>query len=135
MSRAPRHGLVASPRDRLRQAFLQSPAMRDSHPQLEEVRVEIEFLNVAGHVSSPQAFSYFSGARGFFRYACPRHGCTGEIDLTSHVAQLAHRPGRVRRSNALTLACTAAQAPPGIEPCPVSAHVTIAAKPKAGTGT
>jgi hypothetical protein len=62
--------------------------LRQLYPQIAELRVDIEFEDGSSWAPSAQSFSYFPAARGFFRYSCPCHACSGEFDLTAAVAKL-----------------------------------------------
>lgn len=129
MSRPPRHGLPTSHREKLRQDFTRAATLRQVHPGLAEVRIELEFHDDTSPPPSPQAFSYFPAARGFFRFACPCHSCSGEFDLSSHVAELAGSGERTRLVRKVTLECTG-QRPLELrvrEACPVRASIRISA--------
>jgi len=88
------------------------------------VRVEFEFLDGTTRSPSPQAFSYFPGARGFFRYACPCHSCSGEFDLSGFVAELAGKISRAPLSRTLNISCTGIRAGERIE-CPICARIRV----------
>src|SRR6478735_9203005 len=89
MSRPSRLASPANNRERMKMDFTRSAPLRQIYPQLAEVRVEFEFQDGTTRSPSPQAFSYFPAARGFFRYACPCHNCSGEFDLSDQIAELA----------------------------------------------
>ncbi len=105
MSRPSRHVLPTNTRERLAYDFTRAAPLRDLYPQLAEVRVEFEFQDGTLRAPSPQAFSYFPAARGFFRYACPCHSCSGEFDISSHVAELAAKADKPQRNRRLNLTC------------------------------
>ena len=98
------------------------------YPQLAEVRVEFEFQDGTLRAPSAQAFSYFPAARGFFRYACPCHSCSGEFDISTYVAELAAKTGPQRNRN-LKLTCSGQRALDINErvACPIGASVRVSA--------
>lgn len=96
--------------------------------------MEIEFQDgAAEQAPSAQAFSYFPAARGFFRYACPCHSCSGHFDLSAHVAELAGKNTKKPRSRSVDVACGGERAR-GVEvreACRITAHVRVSAVPLA----
>lgn len=131
MSRPSRAGLPTSNREKLKSEFTRAAPLRDIYPQLAEVRVEFEFQDGTSRSPSPQSFSYFPAARGFFRYACPCHNCSGEFDLSTHVAELARKPGHTQRSRSVNVPCTGQRAHEVNErgACPICARVRVSATP------
>jgi hypothetical protein len=127
MSRTSRQGLVIGNRERLRLDFTRAAPLRDIYPQLAEVRVEFEFDDGTALTPSPQAYSYFPAARGFFRYSCPCHSCSGEFDLSAQVAELAGGTGNRQRSRHVDVACTGQRAHDlkAGEACPICARVRV----------
>jgi hypothetical protein len=103
--------------------------LREIYPQLANVRVEIEFDDGTPRRPSAQAFSYFPAARGFFRYPCPCHTCSGEFDLSGHVAELAGDPGRQQRSRNVQFSCSGRreQEAETDSNCPILAQVRVSA--------
>lgn len=127
MSRPSRQGLVTSNRERLRLDFTRAASLRDLYPQLSEVRTEFEFNDGTARTPSPQAYSYFPAARGFFRYSCPCHTCSGEFDLSAQVAELAGGTGSRQRSRRVDVACTG-QRPKDLkaaDSCSICARVQV----------
>jgi len=129
MSRPPRQGVVLSHRERLKLEFTRAATLREIYPQLAQVRVEFDFDDGTPRKPSPQAFSYFPAARGFFRYACPCHTCSGEFDLSGHVAELAEKAGRTQRSRSVSVSCTGQrmQEADTHSACPICAQVRVSA--------
>ena len=129
MSRPPRHSPPIQHRERLRQDFSRAAALRQIHPELAEVRIELEFHDETSVPPSPQAFSYFPAARGFFRFACPCHSCSGEFDLSEHVAELARRSGALQRVRRLRVSCPGErlQEASTRAACPISVGVRVSA--------
>ena len=132
MSRPSRHVLPTNTRERLAYDFTRAAPLRDLYPQLAEVRVEFEFQDGTLRAPSPQAFSYYPAARGFFRYACPCHSCSGEFDISSHVAELAAKAGP-QRNRRLNLTCPGQRALDINErvACPIGASVRVSATQRA----
>ena len=131
MSRPSRQSAVLSSRDRLKLEFTRAAPLRDLYPQLAQVRVELEFDDGTPRRPSPQAYSYFPSAQGFFRYACPCHTCNGEFDLSAHVAELAQQSGRSQRTRKMNFSCSGqrAQDAEANASCPISAQVRVSTVP------
>lgn len=129
MSRPAKRNPVLRNRERLKIEFSSAAPLREIYPQLANVRVEIEFDDGTPRKPSPQAFSYFPAARGFFRYACPCHSCSGEFDLSGHVAELAAGPGRKQRSRDIQFHCAGQRdhEPEADANCPILAHIRVSA--------
>jgi hypothetical protein len=129
VSRPARTAIATTSRERLRQASHRAAPLREIYPQLAEVRVEFEFQDGSSRTPSPQAFSYFPAAHGFFRYACPCHSCSGEFDLSDHVAELAGKVGKSPRNQSVNIPCPGervAEMQARI-PCPITAQVRVSA--------
>ena len=92
-------------------------------------RVEFEFQDGTTRNPSPQSFSYFPAARGFFRYSCPCHSCSGEFDLSPYIAELADKAGRKQRARSINVTCTGLRAHQPFAPseCPICARITLSA--------
>ena len=129
MSRPPKAGATVNNRERLKLDFTKAAALRDIFPQLAEVRIEFDFEDGTPRAPSSQAYSYFPAARGFFRFACPCHTCSGEFDLSSQVAELAGESGRPQRSRKVSVSCTGqrAQEINLREACPICARIRLSA--------
>lgn len=129
MSRPPAIAFSTSSRERLRNESKQAALLRDVYPQLAELRVEFDFEDGTVRPPSLQSHFHFPSARGFFRYPCPCHSCSGEFDLSSHVAELAGSSERARLVKKITLECTG-QRPQELRSlvaCPVRASIRISA--------
>lgn len=131
MSRPPRSGLPLTHRDRLKQDALRAAPLRDQFPQLAELHVEFAFQDGSTFTPASQSYSYFPSARGFFRYACPCHSCSGEFDLTAQIAELAGKSGRSERSRRMEFTCTGQRAEQwnAQAACPVSVRARVSAVP------
>jgi hypothetical protein len=132
MSRPSRVASPANNRERLKMDFTRSAPLRQIYPQLAEVRVEFEFQDGTTRSPSPQSFSYFPAARGFFRYACPCHNCSGEFDLSGCIAELAGASNGAQKTRRLNLSCTGQRAQVINErvACPIAARVRVSAIPR-----
>jgi hypothetical protein len=129
LSRPSRQGPATTQLERLRQDAARAIPLRQLYPQLAEVRVEFEFDDGTTRSPSPQSFTYFPAARGFFRYSCPCHGCSGEFDLSAHVAELAARSSTTQRSRRVSVSCTGQRARDVNTrvDCPICARVRVSA--------
>jgi hypothetical protein len=110
---------------------LRAPSLRDQYPGLAEVRVEFHFSDRQSPPPSSQLFSYFPAARGYFRYACPCHSCTGEFDVSRYVADLAVPASKRQRSREVNMHCMGQRALDRNErsSCPIGAQVLISIIP------
>jgi hypothetical protein len=129
VARPSRQATASTGRDRLKQDFARAASLRELYPQLAEVRVEFEFQDGTTRTPSPQSFSYFPAARGFFRYACPCHSCSGEFDLSPYIAELADKTGRKQRARSISVPCTGVRAHQPFTPaeCPICARIHLSA--------
>jgi hypothetical protein len=125
----PARSAPSNNREQLKLDSTRAAPLRDIYPQLAEVRVEFEFIDGTTRAPSPQSFSYFPAARGFFRYACPFHSCTGEFDLSGHVAELAGKTGRAQRTRSVNVTCTGKRAQDWNAriDCPICAQIRVSA--------
>jgi hypothetical protein len=131
LSRPPRAEATTPLRDRLKQESLRAAPLRDQYPRVAEIRVELNFSDRVSPPPSSQTFSYFPAARGYFRYACPCHSCSGEFDISGYVADLAAKPGAQRRSREVNISCVGHRAPDRNEStaCPIGAQVLVSIVP------
>jgi hypothetical protein len=127
MSRPARFATPMTSRERLLHDSMRSAPLRQIYPQLSEVRVEFEFQDGTTRTPSPQSFSHFPAARGFFRYACPSHSCNGEFDLSEQVAELASNAEGSQRTRRMSVACTGQRAHDATRhvDCPICARVRV----------
>lgn len=65
--------------------------MRASFPNVEELRIELEFDRESEWEPSAQVHVLYPSARLSLRYACPFPGCTGSFDLEGPVTELLKR--------------------------------------------
>lgn len=127
--RLARQPAALSRRERIKLETTRAAPLREIYPQVAELRIEFDFDDGTPRKPSAQVYSYFPAARGYFRYACPCHACTGEFDLSPHVVELAASEGRSRRSRSFTLVCTGQREPDTSESpaCPICAQVRVTA--------
>jgi hypothetical protein len=130
VNRPSRSATPTNNRERLLQDFTRAALLRQSYPQLAEVRVEFEFEDVTRPSPSPQSFSYFPAARGFFRYACPCHSCTGEFDLSNCIAEVAAEGAATPRTRRVSVSCTGQRAHDlnVRHACPIGARIRVSVK-------
>ena len=65
-----------------------APVLRDTFPNVEELRIELQFDHESELVPSSQVRILHPPARLSLRYACPFPGCTGSFDLEGPVTDL-----------------------------------------------
>lgn len=116
-------------RELLREEYKHAAALRDIHPQMAELRVEFEFHGGTGQVPSPVKYAYFPAARGFFRYPCPRHCCSGEFDLSVQIADFAAGRRRSSQDRLFQASCTGLRGEPQYAGaiCLLSADIRVSA--------
>jgi hypothetical protein len=111
MKLAPRKAVSSIEQRRTRRLSdrVAAPALRTAFPQVENLRIELNFSDRTAHAPSLQQHILYPSARAFFRFACPCFECDGEFDLTGAVNKLVADPaGSKRRANRTatdTLAC------------------------------
>src|SRR5690348_3026024 len=67
------------------------PAVRSVFPDVEELRVELEFLSERGWNPSSQVRILRPAAQASFRYPCAFAGCSGSFELSEPIRQLVER--------------------------------------------
>jgi hypothetical protein len=130
VSRPAGFALPTNSRERLKNESKQAGLLRELYPRLAELRVEFDFDDGTTRPPSVQSYFHFPPARGFFRYPCPCHSCSGEFDLSGYVAELAGSAERARLVRRITVPC------PGLRPherqervaCPIRASIRISAR-------
>jgi hypothetical protein len=65
-----------------------TPLLRAAHPNVTDLRIELEFIPEPGWYPSMQVHILHPPARAAFRYPCPFAGCSGWFELESPVTQL-----------------------------------------------
>jgi hypothetical protein len=66
----------------------QAPQLRASFPNVQELRIELQFEEQLQWAPSTQVHVLHPPARLSLRYACPFPGCTGHFDLGEPVTRL-----------------------------------------------
>lgn len=130
MSRPGTFTLPTNSREQLRQDMRQAAMLRETYPQLSELRLEFNYDDGTPRPPSLQSYFHFPAARCLFRYACPCHSCNGTFDLAGLVDELVKDPRQSRLTRRVTLSCEG-QRPRerGVqEDCPVRATVRITAR-------
>lgn len=70
------------------EAAAQVPALRACFPNVEELRIELQFDQESGWAPSSQVHILHPAARLSLRYPCPLPGCTGWFELAGPVTEL-----------------------------------------------
>jgi hypothetical protein len=88
---APRLGRYGSAGTTVGAAVAPPPALRTCFPDVEELRIELEFDHESELGPSAQVYVLYPSARLVLRYACPFPGCSGSFDLENPVTELLKR--------------------------------------------
>ena len=59
--------------------------LRVAFPQVEQLRIELSFLDASSISPAPQVHTLYPPARAFFTYRCPHSDCGGEFDMADIV--------------------------------------------------
>jgi hypothetical protein len=83
-------------REDRRRAFLNTRTLREESPHVEQVIVELSFVDHSGMAHySPQTHTFRPAAAAFFEFPCPSSVCTGGgFDLGRVVSSLIARGGQ-----------------------------------------
>lgn len=82
------NGSVARQRrtdDDLRRARTAAQALRTAFPQVQQLRIELSFLDASSISPAPQVHTLYPPARAFFTYRCPHSDCGGEFEMAEIV--------------------------------------------------
>lgn len=71
----------------LRRARATAQVLRSAFPQLEQLRIELSFMDASSISPVSQTHTLYPPARAFFIYRCPHSDCDGEFDLAEIVRQ------------------------------------------------
>jgi hypothetical protein len=118
MKLAPRKAVSSIEQRRTRRLSdrVAAPALRTAFPQVENLRIELNFSDRTAHAPSLQQHILYPSARAFFRFACPCFECDGEFDLTRWPARACAcaigRPASCARSRSSSVWWSAAQRKP-----------------------
>ena len=77
-------------RESRRRAYVDTPSLRHEFPRVEQLIVQLTFVDPKGFAKhSPQMHSYSPAARAFFAMPCPSSMCLhGGFDLGPAIAQM-----------------------------------------------
>jgi hypothetical protein len=92
-------------RDQLIRERVRAAQLRQSFPQIEQLRIELTFNDARGRAHSPQVHILYPAARAFFRFACTCNDCDGDYDLGNAVAALFKNTARGTRVARGSLVC------------------------------
>ncbi len=67
--------------DDLRRARAAAQVLRIAFPQLEQLRIELSFVDASSNSPASQVHTLFPPARAFFNYRCPHSDCDGDFEL------------------------------------------------------
>jgi hypothetical protein len=68
--------------DDLKRARAAAQLLRIAFPQLEQLRIELSFIDPSSISPASQVHTLYPPARAFFTYRCPHSDCDGEFELT-----------------------------------------------------
>jgi hypothetical protein len=57
--------------------------LEGTFPRVEQVRIQLRFLNTNGYAPAAQAHALYPSAQAYFEFACPHGDCDGSIDLNA----------------------------------------------------
>jgi hypothetical protein len=96
-------------RDQLIKERTQAASMRQAFPRIEQLRIELNFVDARGRAHSPQVHTLYPAARAFFRFACTCTDCDGDYDLGDAVTMLLKSSSKGTRTARGTLLCDGAR--------------------------
>lgn len=99
---------------KLRQARLQrqdmwrreraaTPTMRNAFPRVEQLRLELKFVEGGPRLPADQAHTMHPAAQAFFAFPCPYTDCDGRFDLSAAVTEALSKSAHRREGE---IACT-----------------------------
>jgi hypothetical protein len=71
--------------DRLRRSRAASLALRSAFPEIQQLRLELQFEGASANSPASQSHVLHPPARAFFTFPCPFADCDGEFDLSGAV--------------------------------------------------
>jgi len=86
-------------REQMLTARTRTPALRQVHPEIGQVRIELTFNDLSANTPSPQQHTLYPAAPAFFRFACPCTDCDGDFDLSGAVATALETPAWHKRAS------------------------------------
>ncbi len=123
-SRIPEWARLAG-KERWRQDRAAAKTMRETCPELSQLRIDLTFVEPVGRIPAAQSHVMHPPARAFFQFPCPYAACDGRFDLTPS-ANLIFSGAAARKSG--DLECTGVR-PKGSalkQPCGVQVRYSIA---------
>jgi hypothetical protein len=83
-------GAYKQQRENRRRAYVDTPSLRQEFPRVEQLVVQLSFVDPKGFAKhSPQMHTYSPAAKAFFAVACPSSMCLhGGFDLGPAIAQM-----------------------------------------------
>jgi hypothetical protein len=66
--------------------------LRAAFPAVEQLRIELKFVEPELSPPTPQSYLLYPPARAFFEYPCPYSDCTGQFDLADAVTAAMANP-------------------------------------------
>jgi len=79
---------VATPEgraERLRRNRASALALRAAYPNVQQLKLELNFEGASSHAPAAQSHLLYPAARAFFEFPCPHADCDGEFNLTAVV--------------------------------------------------
>ena len=116
-------------REKQRRNRMAANELRVQFPQFASVRFDFAFSDDTSQPPAPQSHVLHPPARAYFVYPCPHASCTGEIDLTSNVDQIAES-GKRRAAGHMRCKGERIRGRQGKAPCDLQIEYSIAV----GTG-
>ena len=92
--------------DYLRRARAAAHVLRVAFPQLEQLRIELSFIDTSSNSPAAQVHTLYPPARAYFNYPCPHSDCDGEFEL-AEIIRMAVSDGTHRADGSLL--CTGAR--------------------------
>jgi hypothetical protein len=114
-------------RERTRRRRIAAGALGEAFPAVEQVRVQLEFIDSSSHPPSGQIHMIYPSAPAYFEYACPYGDCDGGFDLNDAVAAMASATESLDEGET---ECTGSRAGvgPAKRPCELRARYRILAQ-------
>jgi hypothetical protein len=72
--------------DDLRRARSAAQTLRTAFPQVQQLRIELSFIDASSISPAPQIHTLYPPARAFFTYRCPHSDCGGEFEMADIVS-------------------------------------------------
>ena len=79
-------------REKQRRNRMAAKELRVQFPDLQSIRIDLEFSDETLQPPAPQSIVLHPPARAYFVYPCPYASCNGEFDLAAPVTDAARTP-------------------------------------------